>query len=98
MKCPYCKIEMVEKEGKNQDGVSYAYHCCPRCKEELLDMRQLHEVAEKYRRLKKYSAKLSRWGSSIAVRIPSPLVKANHLKVGQELFFIQEKKAIKILA
>lgn len=38
-------------------------------------MKQLHNLAEKYRLMKRYRAKLSRWDLSIGLRLPKELVK-----------------------
>ena len=88
---------MIEKESKLPDQVPYHYHHCTKCGEEVLDMKQLHEVAEKYRRMKKYTAKLSKWGQSIGLRIPKDLLKEYKLKQNQEVILLPEKKAIKII-
>src|SRR4030042_1971442 len=41
--------------------------------EEIVNMHQLREVADKYRVLKLYHAKLSLWGQSLGLRIPKAL-------------------------
>ncbi len=60
-------------------------------------MKQLHTVAEKYRKMKKYTAKLSKWGESVGFRIPKELLKQYKLKENAEISLIPEKKAIKIV-
>ena len=97
MKCALCKIEMIEKKGIFPDGMEYSFSKCPKCGEELLDMGQLHDVAKKYREMKKYSAKISKWGSSIGVRIPKELAKKYHLKENKEVSFIPEKDSIRMI-
>ena len=98
MNCAKCNVKMIEKEEINPHGVSYKYFQCPKGGEELLNMQQLHEVAEKYREMKRYKAKLSKWGSSIAVRIPKELLKEFHLKANEIVSLIPEKNAIKIMS
>lgn len=60
-------------------------------------MNQLNEVAEKYRKMKRYSAKVSKWGTILGVRIPKELVKKYKLKENEEITFIPEKDSIKII-
>ena len=89
---------MIEKESKLPDQVPYHYHHCPKCGEEVLDMKQLHEVAQHYREMKKYTAKISKWGDSLAMRIPKELTKKYNLKQDEEVTLVPEKNAIKIVA
>lgn len=53
---------MIEKKDKTPEGIGYSYFKCEKCKEEIVDMKQLHHVAEKYRQLKRYKVKVSDWG------------------------------------
>jgi hypothetical protein len=59
-------------------------------------MKQLHEVAEKYREMKKYYAKLTPWGKSLGLRIPNELVKKYNLK--KEVMLLPENEGIRIVA
>jgi len=34
--------------GQDAEGVGYKYYKCQSCGEEIVDMKQLHQVAEKY--------------------------------------------------
>jgi len=95
--CTTCKIPMEEKTATLKDGMPYTYHYCKKCKDEFLDMKQLHEVAELYRTRKKNTARLSQWGSSLGIRIPKELVKKYKLKAKNEVTFIPEEGSIKIL-
>lgn len=87
---------MNEKRSNFEEGIPYSYWSCPNCQEEIVDMRQLHSVAEKYRKLKQYSATVSQWGDSIAIRIPQKLAAQYHLKPKKTVSLIPEKKSIKI--
>jgi antitoxin component of MazEF toxin-antitoxin module len=60
-------------------------------------MKQLHEVAEKYRTMKRLNAKLSKWGVSLGVRIPKELVERYKLKDKTEVTFIPEDGSIRII-
>jgi len=61
------------------------------------DMKQLHEVAQKYRKLKSYHVKLSKWGLSLGLRIPKEIVDKYHLSDDNEVVIIPEEKGIKII-
>lgn len=94
--CSECGNKMVAKAGLTPESVEYHYYQCPKCGEEIVDMEQLHTVAEKYRILKTYRVKVSKWGTSVGIRIPQELVKRYHL--GLEVSMIPEKEGIKIIA
>ena len=98
MKCTKCSSKMEEKKGETPEGVSYTYYSCTSCGEEIVDMKQLHSVAQKYRELKRYVVKISKWGDSIAIRIPKELAKEYGLKPNKQANLIPEKEAIKITA
>jgi len=44
---------MEELKSKTPEGVSYTYYKCKGCGEEILNGNQLHEVVQKYRKMKK---------------------------------------------
>jgi len=96
-KCSICKKKMKEKTAKTPEGVGYAYYQCEKCQEEMVDMKQLHSVAEKYRTLKKYEVKLSKWGLSLGLRIPKELVDKYHLRDNEDVSIIPEEKGIRII-
>ena len=58
-------------------------------------MKQLHEVAERYRTLKTYRVKVSRWGGSVGIRLPRELAKHYHFK--DEVTLLPEKDGVRIL-
>ena len=97
MKCYNCGKETMQKVGVMPDGVEYNYSKCPSCGEEILNTEQLREVAQKYREMKKYHAKISKWGSSIGIRIPKELAKKYNLKENKEITLIPEKDSIKLV-
>ena len=96
-KCTECSGVMEELSSKTPEGIGYSYYKCKKCGEEIVDMKQLHKVAEEYRVLKKYHVKLSKWGFSLGLRIPKELVERYHLKNNEEVSIIAEKKGIKII-
>ncbi len=64
----------------------------------MVDRKQLHQVAEHYRHLKRYKAKLSRWGYSLGVRIPKELVQRYRLTEDNTVTIVPEKGGMKIVA
>lgn len=89
---------MLAKKGKTPEGVEYDYSQCGKCGDAIVDMSQLHAVAQKYRVMKRYTAKISKWGESLAMRIPKELVEQYGLKQNEEVTLVPEKKAIKIIS
>ena len=96
-KCPECKANMIEKRSKTPDGISYEYFKCPKCKEEIVDMKQLHEVARKYRIMKKYHVKLTKWGLSYGLRIPQDIIKRDKLSKNKNLIIIPEEVGFRVI-
>ncbi len=96
-RCSRCNKIMEEKKGSTPEGITYNYFRCKECNEEIVDMRQLHDVAQKYRVLKKYSVKLSKWGMSLGLRIPKELVEDYGLTEEKEVSIIPEENGILIV-
>jgi len=96
-KCSECNVNMKELVSKTPEGIEYKYFKCEKCGEEILDMKQLHNVADKYRELRRYHAKMSKWGESLGVRIPKDLVKKYGLREEREVTILPEKGGIKII-
>ena len=96
-KCSECGKDMKELESKTPEGIKYIYFRCDECGEEILNMNQLHNVAEKYRIIKQYHARLSKWGLSLGIRIPKELVQKYKLKNEGEVAIIPEEKGIRII-
>jgi len=95
--CTICSGTMEPLQGKTPEGVAYQYYKCTQCGEEIVDMEQLHAVANSYRSLKKYPVKLTKWGLSLGLRIPKELVEQYHFKEEDEVSIIPDKKGIKII-
>jgi hypothetical protein len=83
--------------GKMPDGIAYYYWRCTKCGEEVLGMKELHEVAERYRKMRTYSAKLTKWGLSLGLRIPAELVRKYKLKNKEELKLVPEEKGFRVV-
>lgn len=86
-KCSECEGKMKEFAAKTPEGIGYTYFKCEKCGEEVLNMQQLHNVAEKYRDLKRYHAKISKWGQSLGIRIPKDLVKKYNFEDEKEVTY-----------
>jgi predicted RNA-binding Zn-ribbon protein involved in translation (DUF1610 family) len=95
--CSSCKGNLVELKAKTPEGVEYKYFRCKECGEEIVDMKQLHDVAQVYREMKRFHAKLSRWGMSLGLRIPKELAKKYDFKNNKEVTIIPEKEGIKVI-
>ncbi len=96
-KCSECNGKMKELIAKTPEGVNYNYFKCEKCGEEIVAMKQLHNVAQKYREMKEFHAKISKWGMSLGLRIPKELVKRYHLKDEEKVAIIPEKEGMRII-
>ena len=96
-KCTECNGEMKEFGGKTPEGVAYRYFRCGKCGEEVVNMKQLHDVAQSYREMKTFRVKISKWGMSLGLRIPKELVKKYNFKDEEEVTIIPEEKGIKLI-
>lgn len=96
-KCTECNGTMNELIDETPEGIEYKYFKCTKCGEEILNMQQLHNVANKYRTIKNYHVKLSKWGLSLGIRIPKQVVKKYRLRNNEEVIIIPEEQGIKIL-
>jgi len=81
---------MEELTTKTPDGISYKYFKCSKCGEEIVAMGQLHQVADKYREMKRFRVKLNKWGLSLGLRIPKELVERYKLHDKIEVLLIEE--------
>jgi len=99
MKCPMCKGKMeITKDIIKQDKIEFEAFRCMSCGEELLDSKQLKNLAAKYRKLR--AAKeivFSQWGNSIAVRIPKDIAEEYHITSGTHGLLTKDKDGIKII-
>lgn len=91
-KCWDCGAVTHEVTGEDPNGFIYSHWKCTKCSREVLDMEQLHGLSEQYRRFRKMQkAKVSKWGTALAVRIPKEIVISQKIKPG-EIVRIQEEK------
>lgn len=86
------------KDVIEEDRVPFEAYSCLKCGKELMNMRQLGAVAKKYRALRRAKEiKFAKWGNSIAVRIPSSMVKEFHIVAGKSALMVKEKEGLKII-
>ena len=100
MKCMICKKGEMEKvkDTIGQDGIDFEAYRCSSCGEEIVDMKQLDVLANKYRQLRKSKeVTFAKWGNSIAVRIPSDVVAEYNIASGRHAVLTTDKKCIKII-
>jgi len=100
MKCPVCQKGSMEKKKEiiKQDGIEFEAYKCTKCGEEIMTMPQLKVLAGKYRKLR--NAKdiiFSKWGNSIAVRIPSDIADEYNISAGTHGTLTRDKEGIKII-
>ena len=62
--CSACGGAMQEAVAKTPENIEYTFNKCQKCGEEIVNREQIHAVAEKYRLLRTYHVKLSKWGLS----------------------------------
>ena len=98
MKCPICKGTMKKiKDVIKEDGIEFEAFGCE-CGEELMDMIQLKLLAEKYRELRQSKDVIfSKWGNSIAVRIPGGIAREYNIRSGSRGLLTKDKKGIRII-
>ena len=99
MKCPICNGKMKKiKDSIKQDGVRFEAFRCESCGEEIMNMSQLKSLANKYRELRKAKEIVfSKWGNSIAVRIPIEIVSEYRIKSGSNGILTKDKDGIRII-
>ena len=100
LECPICKTgKMIkQKDIMEQDGIEFENFKCNSCGEEIMNMKQLKALATKYRKLRKAKEiTFSKWGNSLAVRIPSEIVDDFRLSAGKHGLLTKEKEGIMII-
>lgn len=88
----------LKKDIMKEDNIEFEVYKCIKCGEELMNMKQLHKLAKKYRKFKKAEEiTFAKWGNSIAVRIPKQFINNLHIKQGEQGLLLQEDKELKII-
>ena len=71
---------------------------CKNCGEEIMTMQQLKVLANKYRKLRKAKEiTFSKWGNSIAIRIPRDIVEEYQITSGKQGILTKDKEGIRII-
>lgn len=96
--CPYCRAKVKkDREYIEEDGIYVNLWRCPKCKEGYIDMNQLHQVTEEYRKMKTaMKTKFNKWGNSLGIRISKKFLDELKIKPGDEAWLIKEKKGFRI--
>lgn len=84
----------MEEHTSKIDGLPYTYFRCKKCGDEILTMDQLHDVAKKYKEMKRFRIKLNKWGLSLGLRIPQEIVAKYRLKDKKEILLTEEENRI----
>lgn len=97
-KCWDCGSKMSKFTDFIEEGIEYEYFKCDKCGREILTMDQLHEVAKKYKELRKaYRVIVSKWGTALAMRIPKDIVEAQNIKPREKLLVVPERSGFKVI-
>ena len=100
MKCPICNKGKMEEiiDRIKQDNVEFKAFKCNSCDEEIMTMKQLKILANKYRTLRESrEITFARWGNSLAVRIPREIIKEYNLASGKHGILTTDKEGIRII-
>ena len=99
MKCPICQGKMEKKKDIMEEvGVEFEALKCVECGEEIMTMKQLKSLANKYKKLRNAKeVTFAKWGNSIAVRIPSDIADEFNISVGNHGILTKDKNGIKII-
>ena len=83
------------KENTSEEGVVYDGFKCNSCGDVILDMEQARVF---YKALEKiYNVSLSKWGESLALRIPASIARSLHLKPRQKARIIPDKNSFRVV-
>lgn len=99
MQCYKCKGDMkIFRDIMPKERVEYEGLECVKCGERIVTTPQLQSLASKYRKLRKAKeVTFSKWGNSLAVRIPSDIVNSYNLKDGKHGLITKDKNGIRII-
>ena len=95
--CNDCDGSMKELKGSTSDGLDYVFFKCMGCGTEMASTDQLQKIAAQSRALKTYSAKITKWGQSLGIRIPKELVTMHNMSHNEEVTIVPEEGGFRIL-
>lgn len=93
-KCPECGGRMVQFAATRK-GVGYTALRCEKCGEEIMTLAQAASYLDEAQKAKLVT--FSRWGQSLAVRIPAEAVRKYGLGVKEKARILFEKDGFKIV-
>jgi len=92
------RLMKKKKDVMEQDRIEFDAYKFSECGEEIMTMKQLKVLAGKYRKLRNAKDVIfSKWGNSIAVRIPSDVAEDYNISVGKHGTLTKDKEGIKII-
>lgn len=98
-KCSECGGSRIELRSLDSNMVPYRFWHCVKCGDEVLDMEQMSESGEAYRKLKKAKVvTVSKWGSALAIRIPKEIVNSQKIKAGYRIRIFRDKDGFRMIA
>ena len=81
-----------------EECIEFEAFKCRSCGEEIMDMKQLRNLAQHYRKLRKAKEIIfAKWGNSLAVRIPSEIAEAYNITSGSQGILTKDKGGIRII-
>ncbi len=93
-KCPECGGKLVQVSGVRK-GVRYSALRCEKCGDEIMTLEQAASYLDEAQRAKLVT--FSKWGQSLAVRIPAEAVRKYGLSVKEKGRLLLEKDGFKIV-
>ena len=93
-KCPGCGGRLAQAGGMRK-GVKYYSLRCEKCGEEIMTLDQAASFLDEAQKAK--LVKLSKWGESLAVRIPAEAVRKYGLNAKEKARILFEKDGFKIV-
>lgn len=93
-KCFDCSGDMQIIQGERK-GIAYQAFRCTQCSEVVFDMQQAAAYLKAAEKAKEVT--VSKWGESLAIRIPKEWAKALHIKANEKARIIQDKDGFRII-
>ena len=94
-KCTECGSARVYLATGKYKGIPYTSYRCKECGDEVFTMEQAKSLANAVEDARKVT--FSKWGETLAVRIPADVVRRLHLKPKSKGKLIEEANGFKIV-
>ncbi len=92
--CLSCDGMLEKKVGKHK-GVEYSAYRCAECGEQIMDFTQAMNYMDNAEKSRQVT--FSKWGQSIAIRIPVEIARAFKIKIREKARIITEKDGFKVI-